>query len=131
VKVLGSVLSKWWTKALLVGLAFVFLYWIHPYIFGFPGRLHERTFERALRVGMPRSGTIQIAKRLDGRSMFDDSWLPPSKPWSRETNPRTLDIIFDDSVTFCIVSGKWYHLTFDARTHLLLRWDIQDWGSAC
>jgi hypothetical protein len=97
----------------------------HPWLLGLWGRVGEQTFQHDLRIGMPRSEVLALARRSGGRAYV------PTPSYSIESGaPGQLRVSFVDSFTLCIENGKEYQLLFNERW-MLTGWEASDWGNAC
>jgi hypothetical protein len=106
------------------------LFFVHPYVFGLPGRIGETWFAASLRTGMTRNDVVRLATRLGGRGMNGSSIAPNWVASVTHGAPGALDVLFTDTETLCIGSGKWYTLDFGSDWKLT-SWSVQPWGSAC
>jgi hypothetical protein len=103
--------------ALLLTLVFLGIFFIHPYVLGYTGRVNEHSFERQLRIGMPRNEAEALAERLRGKV--------------RKTQEGAIvRVDFADWVTLCMEGGEEYQLDFSNKQHLA-RWSSDTWHFAC
>ena len=82
---------------------------------------------------MPRADIIRLASKLGGMDLQQHHIDSNDPSWTLNLSHGAagpLNIIFIDSLTFCIESGKWYTLHFSADWKLR-SWSEQPWGSAC
>lgn len=119
----------------VVGLCIlaIALFFVHPYLFGLPGRIAETLFQSGLHQGLPRADVIRLASKLGGMDTMQDRINSNDPRWTLDLShgaPGQLDIIFIDSLTFCIEGGNWYTLNFGADWKLR-SWSEQPWGSGC
>jgi hypothetical protein len=123
-----TVTHNWriWLLVTIVYAAFLFL---HPYVFGLPGRIGESRFQKQLRPGMTRAGVIRLAEKYGGWNTFTRSLGTGESPrdWPSE---GALYVDFTDWETFCIVGGNEYDLYFRPDWKLV-EWKVQRWGNAC
>jgi hypothetical protein len=103
---------------------------LHPYLFGWSGRIGEAAFQKQLHYGMSRKDILILTHKYGGRgvSYMDLSSLKDPPYYTKHS--RILDVQFTDFATFCIGGGKQF--TFDFRPDWTLsEWRVNDWQSAC
>jgi hypothetical protein len=85
-----------WIKWAGAVVALVVLFFVHPYLFGLPGRINEHRFENGLRVGMSVDDLTRLATdtHADVRGGVD--------------SPR-----FTDKMTLCDTEGDSVVISFD------------------
>lgn len=109
-----------------ITIVLVILIFVHPYIFGLPGRIEELGFITGVHSGMTQSELIERANKFGGQGPFGFAVgnLPD------EVRPGTVVFQFVDSVSVCIGGGNRYifHFTPNGR---LETWKRIRWESAC
>lgn len=113
---------------ILVLVAVVF----HPYVLGLRGRIAEARFQSSLHRGMSRDAVIKLAISVGGMDLSQDPIVPDASKYLDAKELESLDVIFIDSGTVCIVNGEWFRLQFAPLPDATLqKWSKQPWGSAC
>lgn len=115
--------------AIMLCIAYLGLLFLHPYLFGLPGRIAENRFQKELRPGMTRTEIIRLAQEYGGTGPFRQSLDATKSTWDWRSD-GALHVWFTDSETFCIVGGNDYGFYFSPQWKLV-EWKVQPWGNAC
>jgi hypothetical protein len=109
-------------------LVYFALLFLHPYIFGLPGRIAEARFQRQIHSGMTRSEIVRLAEEYGGSGLLGMG-LSGNAPYDWRSD-GLLIVSFTDTSTFCVVGGKEYDFYF-RPDWTLTEWKAHDWGNAC
>ncbi|MBV9334088.1 MAG: hypothetical protein JO146_08775 [Candidatus Eremiobacteraeota bacterium] len=126
----NQVMKKRWRFAVVLVIALLAFAWLHPYIFGLPGRIAEIRFERNIHKGMTRSEIVRLALKYGGSGPLGPLGSPTPDGAYDWRSDGALDVQFTDFATFCIVGGKWFRFYF-LPNWTLTQWEVQPWGNAC
>jgi hypothetical protein len=111
-----------------LSLVYFALLFLHPYIFGLPGRIAEARFQKKIHPGMTRSEIVRLAEEYGGSGLLG-AGLAGNAPYDWRSD-GVLSVSFTDSITFCVVGGKVYDFYF-RPDWTLTEWKTHEWGSAC
>lgn len=109
-------------------LVYFALLFLHPYIFGLPGRIAEARFQRQIHAGMTPSEILRLAQEYGG-SGPDGMSLVKNAPYDWRSD-GLLIVTFTNISTFCVVGGKEYDFYF-RPDWTLTEWKRHDWEDAC
>ncbi len=115
---------------LWVSLVVVILFFVHPYLLGLPGRVHELKFEHQLHRGLSRAEVLRLSEQTGGQRGFPGNVVSDFERARAETKSGVELFWFMDQGTVCITSGNLYHLHFD-RTNRLMGWTTSRWSDTC
>jgi hypothetical protein len=111
-----------------LSLVYLALLFLHPYIFGLPGRIAEARFQKQIHSGMTRSEIISLAEEYGGSGLLGMGLVKhPPYDWRSD---GSLIVAFTDTSTFCVVGGKEYDFYF-RPDGTLTEWKTHGWGNAC
>lgn len=107
-------------------IVLVVLFFVHPYLFGLPGRMAEMMLLRQVHRGITQSELIQLTNKYGGEGPY--GFVVGNS--SDEGRTGTVVFQFTDIISLCIEGGKRYifHFAADGR---LATWKTVRWESAC
>ena len=111
---------------IILVIGYVALIFLHPYLFGLPGRIGEMAFLRKVHDGMTKRDLITLADQYGGHGPFNGDI--GSSPY--EVRGNTVVIEFENTSTLCVGGGNEYVFHFSVHD-LLERWSESRWETAC
>ena len=97
-------------------VALITLFFVHPWLLGFPGRVQEWRFELGVRKGMTRAQVLSLMKRTGSDPNIDSNGDIEASYW--------------DAYTICVASGTRFTVLFDDKGHAV-DWFASSVGDAC
>jgi hypothetical protein len=111
--------------AVVMGLTFLGVLFVHPYVFGLPGRIAEMRFQEQLRPGISRLEALRLARQYGGKTPY----FSDLRPYIYGPNGES-QVWFVDWVSLCVVDGNVYSVYFSPSSKLT-SWKVDRLGNAC
>lgn len=109
----------------IVVIAYIALIFLHPYLFGLPGRVREMMFVSKVHDGMTKRELLTLADQYGGHGPLNG----PNSPID-DLRGNTVVIQFENTATLCFGGGDEFVFRF-SMDDLLEGWKENGWENGC